>query len=171
MPPYLNGEPIAMEGALPLGMTEAPEFSVMRFQLNVGDRLVLLSDGIVEATNANGQLFGFDRVHSLLRSAATAAAIAAALNPSASRRHQRHLRHRSAVPTPPRIIRNKSPMRDNGAVSSRSFPFPRNWGWGADKAYLPPNRRSTSATCELLELLAHHITVSPVLFWHWGWRR
>jgi hypothetical protein len=78
MPPYLNGEPIAMEGALPLGMTEAPEFSVMRFQLNVGDRLVLLSDGIVEATNANGQLFGFDRVHSLLRSAATAAAIAAA---------------------------------------------------------------------------------------------
>ncbi len=78
MPPFLNGEPIAMEGALPLGMSEAAEFSEMHFQLNAGDRLVLLSDGIVEATDANGQLFGFDRVHTLLRSATTAAAIAAA---------------------------------------------------------------------------------------------
>jgi hypothetical protein len=78
MPPYLNGEPIAMEGALPLGITEAAEFSLMHFQLNVGDRLVLLSDGIVEATDANGQLFGFDRVHSLLHSAISAAQIAAA---------------------------------------------------------------------------------------------
>jgi hypothetical protein len=78
MPPFLNGEPIAMQGALPLGMSEAAEFSEMHFQLNAGDRLVLLSDGIVEATDANGQLFGFDRVHTLLRSATTAAAIAAA---------------------------------------------------------------------------------------------
>jgi hypothetical protein len=31
MPPYLNGEPIAMEGALPLGMMEDAEFSVMHF--------------------------------------------------------------------------------------------------------------------------------------------
>jgi hypothetical protein len=78
MPPYLNGEPIAMEGALPLGMSESAEFSEMRFQLNAGDRLVLLSDGIVEATNANGQLFGFERVHDLLRSATNAAEIASA---------------------------------------------------------------------------------------------
>ena len=76
MPPYLNGEPVAMEGALPLGMTEAAEFSVVHFHLKAGDKLVLLSDGIVEATDANGQLFGFDRVHALLRSATTAAAIA-----------------------------------------------------------------------------------------------
>jgi len=78
LPPYLNGEPIAMEGALPLGMSESAAFSQMRFQLNDGDRLVLLSDGIVEATDPNGQLFGFERVHKLLRSANTAAGIAAA---------------------------------------------------------------------------------------------
>jgi hypothetical protein len=78
MPPYLNGEPIAMAGALPLGMSEAADFSEMHFQLKANDRLVLLSDGIVEATDPTGQLFGFDRVHSLLHSATTAAQIASA---------------------------------------------------------------------------------------------
>ncbi len=43
-----------MEGALPLGMMEGAEFSVMRFHLAEGDRLVLLSDGVVEATDADG---------------------------------------------------------------------------------------------------------------------
>jgi serine phosphatase RsbU (regulator of sigma subunit) len=78
MPPYLNGEPVAMEGALPLGMIECAEFSEMRFELKVGDRLVLMSDGIVEATDPNGSLFGFERVHGLLRTATTAAGIATA---------------------------------------------------------------------------------------------
>jgi serine phosphatase RsbU (regulator of sigma subunit) len=78
MPPYLNGEPIAMEGALPLGMSEAADFSQMHFQLKPNDRLVLLSDGIVEATDENGNLFGFDRVHKLLHSTTTAAEIASA---------------------------------------------------------------------------------------------
>ena len=74
--PYLNAEPVAMEGALPLGMIDQPEFSVMRFPLQPGDRLVLLSDGIVEATDAEGRLFGFERTNQLLRSARSAAEIA-----------------------------------------------------------------------------------------------
>ena len=78
VPPYLNGEPVAMEGALPLGMMEGAEFSVMRFKLAQGDRLVLVSDGIAEATDANGQLFGFDRVHELLRTARSATEVAGA---------------------------------------------------------------------------------------------
>jgi hypothetical protein len=76
MAPYLNGEPVAMEGALPLGMIESAEFSVMRFQLNRHDKLMLMSDGIAEATDANGKLFGFDRVHALLRSQPSASRIA-----------------------------------------------------------------------------------------------
>ena len=71
--PYLNGEELPMEGALPLGMFEGAESSVMRFKMKHGDRLVLMSDGIAEAMDANGQLFGFERVHELLRSARTAA--------------------------------------------------------------------------------------------------
>jgi Stage II sporulation protein E (SpoIIE) len=78
MAPYLNGEPMAMEGALPLGMIEGAEPSVMHFQLKEDDKLVLMSDGIAEATDAEGHLFGFERVHELLRTAGSAAEVAAA---------------------------------------------------------------------------------------------
>ena len=78
MTPYLNGEPLPMEGALPLGMIEGAEFSVMHFKLKVDDKLVVMSDGIAEATDAAGRLFGFERVYELLRTATTAALIATA---------------------------------------------------------------------------------------------
>jgi hypothetical protein len=76
MAPYLNGEAIAMEGALPLGMIEGAESSVMHFQLKPGDKLMLMSDGVAEATDANRKLFGFERVNELLRTAKTIAEIA-----------------------------------------------------------------------------------------------
>ena len=76
--PYLNGQPVAIEGSLPLGLLKAPEFSMMRFRLLEGDRLMLLSDGIVEATDKEGQLFGFARVQELLRTASSASQIASA---------------------------------------------------------------------------------------------
>jgi hypothetical protein len=78
MAPYLNGEALPMEGALPLGMVEAAEPSMMRFRLAVGDRLLLMSDGIVEATDANGELLGFERVRELAGPATSAADVAAA---------------------------------------------------------------------------------------------
>ncbi|MGA7521241.1 MAG: SpoIIE family protein phosphatase [Acidobacteriaceae bacterium] len=61
LPPYLNGRALEIEGALPLGMMDGAEFSVMRFRLSESDRLVMISDGVVEARNAKGELFGFDR--------------------------------------------------------------------------------------------------------------
>ncbi|HET9086001.1 MAG TPA: PP2C family protein-serine/threonine phosphatase [Acidobacteriaceae bacterium] len=76
MPPYLNEKEIAMRGALPLGMIEDAEFSVMRFQLAPGDRLLLLSDGVAEAQDESGHLFGFDRIQALLQKPITAAEIA-----------------------------------------------------------------------------------------------
>jgi serine phosphatase RsbU (regulator of sigma subunit) len=76
--PYLNGEPLPMPGALPLGMIENAETSVLHFQLKQGDRLTLISDGVPEAMDQRGQLFGFERVHQLLQSAHSAAEIAAA---------------------------------------------------------------------------------------------
>jgi hypothetical protein len=78
MAPYLNGEPLPMEGALPLGMIEGTEASVMHFQLKVGDRLMVMSDGVAEATDLNGRLFGFERVNDLMRTARTAAEVAGA---------------------------------------------------------------------------------------------
>jgi hypothetical protein len=78
MPPYLNGMPVDIEGALPLGMIEVAGPSVMRLQLKPGDTIMLMSDGIVEATNAEGHLFGFERIHELLRTEMTAADLATA---------------------------------------------------------------------------------------------
>jgi serine phosphatase RsbU (regulator of sigma subunit) len=78
VPPYLNGHPVEIEGSLPLGMIEDAEFSVLQFGFTEGDHLLLMSDGIAEATDLNGNLFGFERVLDLLRNSASAAAIAAA---------------------------------------------------------------------------------------------
>jgi serine phosphatase RsbU (regulator of sigma subunit) len=78
LPPYLNGLPVQMEGSLPLGMIEDPEFSIMRFSLAEGDQLLLMSDGIAEATDVNGTLFGFERIDDLLRESASVGALAAA---------------------------------------------------------------------------------------------
>jgi hypothetical protein len=76
LPPYLNGRPLAIEGSLPLGVKPEADCSVMRFRLEDGDRLVLLSDGIAEAVDANGQLFGFDRVEELLQTRISASEVA-----------------------------------------------------------------------------------------------
>ena len=78
VPPYLNCEPLAIDGSLPLGVIEDAEFSVLHFSLTQGDRLLLMSDGIVEATDVNGKLFGFERIDALLRDAVSATALASA---------------------------------------------------------------------------------------------
>jgi hypothetical protein len=78
LPPYLNGKELPMEGAVPLGMIPNADFSEMRFQINPGDRLMLLSDGIVEAQSATGRLFGFERIRALLERPISAAEVAAA---------------------------------------------------------------------------------------------
>jgi len=76
MPPYLNGHELAMEGALPLGAMPGAQFPVLEWQLSEGDRLVLITDGVIEAQDAEGHLFGFERVEDLIRHDATAALLA-----------------------------------------------------------------------------------------------
>jgi hypothetical protein len=78
IPPYLNGEAMPIEGALPLGMQPDSDLTVTRFKLAEGDRLVLMSDGIVEAMDAAGNLFGFERVQELVRRSNSASEVAAA---------------------------------------------------------------------------------------------
>ena len=77
LPPYLNGQPLEVEGALPLGVIEDAGFTVSHFQLQENDRLVLASDGIVEAMDEQGQLFGFTRVQELLEARLSASELAA----------------------------------------------------------------------------------------------
>jgi hypothetical protein len=76
LPPYLNGKEMEMEGALPLGTIPDAEHSVTYFMIDRGDSLILMSDGIVEAQDARGNLLGFDRINELLQTATTAEQIA-----------------------------------------------------------------------------------------------
>lgn len=77
-PPYLNGTEVGMEGALPLGMVAGISFPSQSLQLQPGDELTMMSDGIAEAQDSRGQLFGFERVHEMMSGGATAEDIAAA---------------------------------------------------------------------------------------------
>ena len=77
LPPYLNGVELAVAGSLPLGIIPKLELSVARFTLAEGDVLTLMSDGVVEAQDEYGRLFGFDRVERLLQTSITAADLAA----------------------------------------------------------------------------------------------
>jgi hypothetical protein len=76
LPPYLNGKEIAMEGALPLGTIPDADHSLTRLTLQPGDSFVVMSDGIVEAQNSHGDLFGFDRIDKLLEENTSAYEIA-----------------------------------------------------------------------------------------------
>jgi hypothetical protein len=78
LPPYLNGKEIDMEGALPIGIISGAEFSIASFDLEQGDSLILMSDGIVEAQDPRGTLFGFERLNEMLRQQATPEEIAEA---------------------------------------------------------------------------------------------
>ncbi|MGA2729821.1 MAG: SpoIIE family protein phosphatase [Terracidiphilus sp.] len=63
--PYLNSQEIILPGGLPLGAVPEVSYDEVRLYLHPGDRLLLLSDGVVEARKPTGELFGFDRVHNL----------------------------------------------------------------------------------------------------------
>jgi len=63
--PYRNREEIYIESGLPLGISSSSQFSESTLQLACGDRLTFVSDGVVEARNARGELFGFDRTAAL----------------------------------------------------------------------------------------------------------
>ena len=76
--PYLNGSEIEMEGAFPIGIVPDGDFAITSFALQEGDALFLMSDGVVEATDPQGALFGFERIAELLKRHATSEEIAKA---------------------------------------------------------------------------------------------
>jgi hypothetical protein len=59
--PYLDGKEIELPGALPLGVHSLTEYETTQFYLACGSRLTFYSDGVVEAQNRSGELFGFER--------------------------------------------------------------------------------------------------------------
>ena len=63
--PYLNGKELSMTGNLPLGLNPAVTFDQVTIQLKHKDRLLVITDGVIEAKNAKNELFGFNRARSI----------------------------------------------------------------------------------------------------------
>ena len=63
--PYCNGREVDLESGLPLGILAKASYSETTLRIAEGDTLTLLSDGVVEARNAAGELFGFDRASAI----------------------------------------------------------------------------------------------------------
>jgi sigma-B regulation protein RsbU (phosphoserine phosphatase) len=75
--PYLNGEEMAVEPGLPLGILGEASYAETRYQIAPNDRLTFVSDGVVEATNPQGELYGFERTEAISNQPAKAIAEAA----------------------------------------------------------------------------------------------
>jgi len=63
--PYLDGSEIEIAGSLPLGITRDVSYEEECLGLNAGSRIVFCSDGVAEARNKAGELFGFERLRVL----------------------------------------------------------------------------------------------------------
>jgi len=58
--------------AMPVGLMEGAEFCVSEQLLQQGDKIVIYSDGVTEAQNANGDFFGKKRLREIVMSKAGA---------------------------------------------------------------------------------------------------
>lgn len=74
--PYCAGVEIEVAPGLPLGLVVDADYAETCFDLAAGGTLTLLSDGVLEASNGDGGLYGFERTRAI--STQTAQSIAAA---------------------------------------------------------------------------------------------
>jgi hypothetical protein len=65
LPPFLNQRELEIEGSLPLGLVPSVIYEEVPVMLHPGDRLILYTDGLVEARGPAGELYGFDRLQAL----------------------------------------------------------------------------------------------------------
>jgi len=63
--PFRDGEELPLDGSLPLGLAADTTYEELAFRLLAGETLTLYTDGIVEARNAGGELYGFERLQQL----------------------------------------------------------------------------------------------------------
>ncbi|HEY0794552.1 MAG TPA: PP2C family protein-serine/threonine phosphatase [Acidisarcina sp.] len=73
--PYLNGRELPHSGSLPLGLDEDSVYGSQRVDIGVADRLVFYTDGVIEARNRQGELYGFSRLEDLLSGSPSAGSI------------------------------------------------------------------------------------------------
>jgi serine phosphatase RsbU (regulator of sigma subunit) len=67
--PYRGGNEMETTGGLPLGITPAVEFAASSMDLQMGETLTFVSDGVLEARTRTGKLFGFTRTAAIASAA------------------------------------------------------------------------------------------------------
>ena len=75
--PYLDGREISVESGLPLGIAPVDSYPEAAFRIENGAQLTLVTDGVVEARDQHGALFGFARTAEISAQPAEAIAHAA----------------------------------------------------------------------------------------------
>ena len=75
--PYVDGKELQTENGLPLGIAADTIYAESTFQLSPGRQLTLLTDGVIEARDEAGALFGFESAAALSTQPAEAIAHAA----------------------------------------------------------------------------------------------
>ncbi len=66
LPPFRNGLELPVPPSLPLGLTSLAEYEDIELRLHENDTLLFITDGVLEARNRKGELYGFDRVATLM---------------------------------------------------------------------------------------------------------
>jgi hypothetical protein len=74
--PLRDGKELPLEGALPLGIVADVKYDQIVFRMQENETLTFYTDGIVEARNGQGELFGFDRVREMSRTGTSAVQVA-----------------------------------------------------------------------------------------------
>ena len=77
LPPYVNGVALDLPGSMPLGILPGSRPDLETVKLAPGDYLTFLTDGVLEARNAAGQLLGFEQTARLSSQPAESIAAAA----------------------------------------------------------------------------------------------
>jgi hypothetical protein len=65
LPPFLNGREYELEASLPLGLIHYTHYTQVAMKLKPGDQLSFYTDGLLEARAPSGELYGFERLHTL----------------------------------------------------------------------------------------------------------
>jgi Stage II sporulation protein E (SpoIIE) len=66
--PFRNERELPVAGSLPLGLVSDAEYDELDFHLQENDTLMFYTDGVVEARNQAGELYGFERIAGLAAS-------------------------------------------------------------------------------------------------------
>ncbi|HTZ59434.1 MAG TPA: SpoIIE family protein phosphatase [Acidobacteriaceae bacterium] len=69
--PFRDRDELPVAGSLPLGLSASADYIELVFTLHEGEMLTFYTDGILEARNAAGELYGFERLTALIRSQPT----------------------------------------------------------------------------------------------------